>query len=166
MQSTLDFMALVSLASASFENLKDQGHGSEWLAHFRKLIGEANVTSEAVTTLLSLLSASITNGSPLPPYLRIPEPYLLAQKLDDLDQDILSVRHIAEPGYSSFAVIQIGTRCMIDDLKKILVGVKELVGELDFSYHIVSTNDPSRNASDETLTFTSTRDEEARKKEE
>ncbi|KAK5132003.1 hypothetical protein LTR08_000424 [Meristemomyces frigidus] len=171
MQSTLDFMALVSLASAAFADIgqDDQQHGSEWLAQFRKLIGEANVTSESVTTLLSLLSASVTNGSPLPPYLRVPEPHLLAHKLDEMDQDILSVRHIAEPGYSSFAVIQIGTRCMIDDLKKILIGVKELVGELDFSYHVVSTNDSSRNASDETLTFTSTRNdgahESTRKKE-
>lgn len=158
MQSTLDFMALVSIASQAFPDLDhktdNREHGSEWLANFRKLIGEANVTSESVTTLLSLLSASVTSGSPLPPYLRVPEPYLLAQKLDEMDQDILSVRHIAEPGYSSFAVMQIATRCMIDDLRKILQGVKELVGELDFSYHVVSTNDPSRHESEETLTYT------------
>ena len=48
-----------------------------------------------------------------------------------MDRDFLSIRHIAEPGYSSFEVIQIGTRCIIDDLGKILACVKELVGELD-----------------------------------
>ncbi|KAK5115828.1 hypothetical protein LTR85_009422 [Meristemomyces frigidus] len=156
MQSTLDFMALVSLASAAFpelQQLDNREHSSEWLANFRKLIGQANnVTSESITTLLSLLSASVTNGSPLPPYLHVPEPYQLVQRLDEMDKDILSVRHIAEPGYSSFAVIQLATRCMIDDLREILSGVKELVGELDFSYHVVSTADSSTTNSEETLT--------------
>ncbi|RMZ12781.1 hypothetical protein D0862_02544 [Hortaea werneckii] len=146
MQSALDFMVLISLASSAFNDLQqldDRDHGSEWLANFRRLVSDAHVTSEAITTLLALMSASVSNGSALPPYLRVPEPYQLTQRLDEMDKDILSVRHIAEPGYSSFAVIQIGTKCMLDDLRKILAGVKELVGELDFSYHIVSTTDTS-----------------------
>ncbi|KAK3618008.1 hypothetical protein LTR56_024918 [Elasticomyces elasticus] len=157
MQSTLNYMALVSLASTTFTELQEKEerneHNSEWLRNFRKLISQANVTSEAVTTLLSLLSASVSSGSPLPPYLRVPEPYQLSQRLDEMDKDILSVRHIAEPGYSSFAVIQIGTRCVIDDLRKLLALVKELVGELDFSYHVVSTTDATRNNSSETLLY-------------
>ncbi|KAI6831905.1 hypothetical protein KC340_g1525 [Hortaea werneckii] len=147
MQSALDFMVLISLASSAFDDLQqldDRDHGSEWLANFRRLVNDAHVTSETITTLLALMSASVSNGSALPPYLRVPEPYQLTQRLDEMDQDILSVRHIAEPGYSSFAVIQIGTKCMLDDLRKILAGVKELVGELDFSYHVVSTANTSR----------------------
>ncbi|KAI7530298.1 hypothetical protein KC317_g20106 [Hortaea werneckii] len=147
MQSALDFMVLVSLASSAFNDLQQpdgRDHGSEWLANFRRLVDDAHVTSEAITTLLALMSASVSNGSALPPYLRVPEPYQLTQRLDEMDRDILSVRHIAEPGYSSFAVIQIGTKCMLDDLRKILAGVKELVGELDFSYHVVSTADSAR----------------------
>ncbi|RMY32427.1 hypothetical protein D0865_14734 [Hortaea werneckii] len=147
MQSALDFMVLISLASSAFNDLQrldDRHHGSEWLANFRRLVNDAHVTSETITTLLALMSASVSNGSALPPYLRVPEPYQLTQRLDEMDKDILSVRHIAEPGYSSFAVIQIGTKCMLDDLRKILAGVKELVGELDFSYHVVSTASSSR----------------------
>ncbi|KAI7539883.1 hypothetical protein KC331_g9478 [Hortaea werneckii] len=147
MQSALDFMVLISLASSAFNDLQrldDRHHGSEWLANFRRLVNDAHVTSETITTLLALMSASVSNGSALPPYLRVPEPYQLTQRLDEMDKDILSVRHIAEPGYSSFAVIQIGTKCMLDDLRKILAGVKELVGELDFSYHVVSTANTSR----------------------
>ncbi|KAI7112158.1 hypothetical protein KC324_g19616, partial [Hortaea werneckii] len=147
MQSALDFMVLISLASSAFNDLQqldDRDHGSEWLANFRRLVNDAHVTSETITTLLALMSASVSNGSALPPYLRVPEPHQLTQRLDEMDKDILSVRHIAEPGYSSFAVIQIGTKCMLDDLRKILAGVKELVGELDFSYHVVSTANTSR----------------------
>ncbi|KAK1058243.1 hypothetical protein LTR74_013529 [Friedmanniomyces endolithicus] len=156
-QSSLNFMNLVSLASVTFTELQEQDakneHNSRWLRDFRSLISQAHVTSESITTLLSLLSASVTSGTPLPPYLRVPEPFQLAQRLDEMDQDILSVRHLAEPGYASFAVIQIGTRCVIDDLRLILQLVKELVGELDFSYHIVSTTDPTRNNSSETLLY-------------
>jgi hypothetical protein len=156
MQSCLNFMSLVSIASADFSALQQsgsqQGSTSRWLVNFRRLIADTNVTSEQVTTLLSLLSAAVSHGHPLPPHVKVPEPYALSTRLDQIDQDILSVRHIAEPGYSAFAVIQIGTRCVIDDLHKILKEVKELVGELDFSYHIVSTQNSSRNESEQNLT--------------
>jgi len=151
MQSTLNFMALVSIASADFSEChekEDVDNCSQWLANFRRLIAQAHVTSEQVTTLLALLSSAVKGGSPLPPYLRVPEAYQLSKGLDDIDRDILSIRHVAEPGYAAFAVIQIGTRCVIDDLKNILNEVKELVGVLDFSYHIVSTREQSRNASE------------------
>lgn len=65
-------------------------------------MNEANLTSQTVTSLLSLLSSSVTNGNALPPYLRTPEPYALAERLENIDRDILSVKHIAEPGYASF----------------------------------------------------------------
>ncbi|KJX98308.1 hypothetical protein TI39_contig418g00002 [Zymoseptoria brevis] len=157
MQSILNFMSLVSVASQSFTELREDGgneHGLKWLAGFQKLVTEASYTSEQVTTLLALLSASVTTEQALPPYLRVPEPYGLSQKLQEMDKDILSVRHIAEPGYASFAVVQIGTKYIHEDLKALVEGVKELVGELDFSYHIVSTADPSRTKSEETLVFT------------
>ena len=81
---------------------------------------------------------------------------MLGDRLEKLDSDILSVRHIAEPGYASFAVIQIGTKCLVDDLKDLLHGVRELVGELDFSFHIISTSDSSRSGSQEMLMYTKT----------
>ena len=157
LQNVLNFMGLISVASIPFSELNDKdnkNYGSEWLQNFRKIIGEANLTTQSITTLLSLLSASVADGNPLPPYVRVPEPYLLAERLGKLDEDILSIRHIAEPGYASFAVIQIGTKNLIDDLKKLLDGVKDLVGELDFSYHIISTADASKTAPEETLTYT------------
>ena len=153
-------MALVSVASMPFYELnaeKDKDHGSEWFRNFRRIIGEARLTTQSITTLLSLLSSSITTGNPLPPYVRVPEPYQLSERLDQLDKDILSIRHIAEPGYASFSVIQIGTKSLLDDLHKLLDNVKELVGELDFSFHVVSTTDKSRDDSAETLTYTTSR---------
>jgi hypothetical protein len=124
---------------------------------YRKVIGEAKLTSQSVTTLLSLLSSSITSGNPLPPYVRVPAPYQLSERLDKIDKDLLSIRHIAEPGYASFAVIQLGTKSLLDDLQKLLDGVRELVGELDFSFHVVKTAEKAKDESEETLTYSRTR---------
>lgn len=160
LQSILNFMSLVSLASYSFSELREEKNhedGLKWLASFQKLVNQASVTSEQVTTVLSLMSASVNSGNALPPYLRVPEPWLLAQKLEEMNKDILSVKHIAEPGYASFAVVQIGTRFINDDLRELVESVKQLVGELDFSYHIVSTADSSQGSSEETLVYTRTR---------
>lgn len=58
---------------------------------------------------------------------------------------------------TTYRVIQLGTQCLVDELKSLLAGVKELVGELDFSYHIVSTAAPTANNSQETLTYSKSR---------
>lgn len=137
------YMALVAFASQTFANPQDEDQ-TVWNNDFRRLISSVNLTSHEITSLLSLLSGAITNGSPLPPYLRAPAPYRLSRRLEELDRDILSLRHVAEPGYAAFAVIQIATRCIIRDLEKLLKNVRELVGELDFSFHAVSTADSSR----------------------
>lgn len=127
------------------------GSKSQWLSDFRRLVREANVTSKEITTLLILLSASVTSGQPLPPYLNVPEPYRLSARLETMDKNILSVRHMAEPGFAAFAVLQICTKCVGDDLRALLADVKELVGELDFSFHITSTQDYSPSGSSEGL---------------
>lgn len=84
------------------------------------MITSVRATSHEITGLLSLLSASIANGQPLPPYLKTPQPYQLSAKLEEIDHDILSVRHIAEPGYAAFAVTQVSSRCIIAELEVLL----------------------------------------------
>lgn len=48
------------------------------------------------------------------------------------------------------------TRCIHMDLERLLVAVKKLVGELDFSFHVVSTKESSPISASETLTRKST----------
>jgi hypothetical protein len=133
-QSIHNYMALVSYASNTYTqppvppaslHLSDYDANSvtsaQWFHDFRRLMKFVNPTSNEITSLLSLLSSSILNGTPLPPYLTLPKPYLLSQKLEAMDRDILSVRHIAEPGYAAFAVIQIATRCILSDLESLVM---------------------------------------------
>ncbi|KAH9877842.1 hypothetical protein J1614_003059 [Plenodomus biglobosus] len=133
---------------------------AQWFSDFRRVIGDARVTSHEITSLLAMLSSSITNGQPLPPYLHAPELYSLKKKLELVDPEILNVRHVAEPGFAAFAVMDISTRCIHMDIERLLASVKKLVGELDFSFHVVSTADSAKSSNDTLVK----RDERRRKR--
>jgi hypothetical protein len=98
----------------------DDESNSAWMHDFRRLVGTANVTTHEVTSLLCLLSASITNRQPLPPYLKAPRPYSFSKRLEALDSDILSLKHMSEPGFAAFAVLQISTRCIVGDVERLM----------------------------------------------
>lgn len=120
----MNYTALLAYSSETFTH----AHFSEdadpsqiqWFRDFRRVLASANITSHEITSILALLSSSITNGQPLPPYLRAPPAYRLSKRLEIIDREILSVRHIAEPGYAAFAVWQISTSCINMDLEKLL----------------------------------------------
>ncbi|KAF1938497.1 hypothetical protein EJ02DRAFT_383606, partial [Clathrospora elynae] len=164
----VNYTALLGYASQAFThpNLNQQGAdlttpsadsafpkraSVQWVNDFRRVVADAKVTSHEITSLLALLSSSITNAQPLPPYLHAPPGYQLNRKLEMVDPEILSLRHIAEPGYAAFAVMSISTRCIHMDLERLLTVVKKLVGELDFSFHVISTKDEGGMISNETL---------------
>lgn len=75
-------------------------------------------------------------GSPLPPYIQLPEPYNLSKRLEALDSGILDARHVEEPGYSAYAVMQVASGLMMDDLRRLVDSVRALVGETDFSFRV------------------------------
>jgi hypothetical protein len=129
-------MSLVAFASHVYRD--DEGpDGFQWSQSFRSLITDIRPTQHDNVMLLSLLSGAMRDGRPLPPFVARPEKYALSDKLEALDSDILSVRHVNEPGYAAFAVMQLAARSVSIGLDKILGNVKELVGELDFSIHVV-----------------------------
>ncbi|KAL8808255.1 MAG: hypothetical protein Q9223_005416 [Gallowayella weberi] len=120
-QNILNYMALISYASNILHNHDDnETDQATWLKDFRRLVRSVDVTSQELTSTLALLSASVTNGNPLPPYLHAPEPYRLSQKLEAIDADILHVSHIMEPGYAAFAVMQIASSLISDDMGKLI----------------------------------------------
>ncbi|PLB49083.1 MFS transporter [Aspergillus steynii IBT 23096] len=144
------YLSLLGYASDTLLQLGDDGDDSNtvWIHDFRRLVASARITTHEITSVLCLLSASITNRQPLPPYLKTPRPYSFSKRLEALDKDILSLRHIAEPGFATFAVLQISTRCIVGDVDRLMRDVKTLVGELDFSFHAVSTAQSVKSSAD------------------
>jgi hypothetical protein len=61
--------------------------------------------------------------------------------LEELDSDILSVKHVEEPWYSAYAVMQVASRLILDDLKRLVVHVKDLVGETNFDFGDLGSRD-------------------------
>jgi len=116
----VNYISLIGYASTTFAESENSNGDSVWTSDFRRMMSSVKGTTHEITGLLSLLSASITNGTPLPPYLKTPQPYGLSTKLEAIDHDILSVRHIGEPGYAAFAVIQVSSRCIIAELDRLL----------------------------------------------
>lgn len=144
----VQYTALIGYASASFStypsssSLNSTSHTpSQWSADFRKLISTVSNTSHEITSLLALLSSSLSSGQPLPPYLKMRQPFQIVQDLDAIDRDLLSIRHIAEPEYGAFAVIQICAMSINRDIEELTRLVKGLVGEMDFSFHAVSSTE-------------------------
>ena len=136
---------MIAYATESFQSLPSGTHtqlsDNTWLKDFKELVASLQLTSHNVTTLLAIISAAISTGKPLPPYLQAPEPYRIGELLEDLDTDILSTYHVTEPGYASFAVMQVSTTMLADDLAGLLRETKNLVGEADFSLDIVRNED-------------------------
>ncbi|MCJ1283988.1 hypothetical protein MMC26_003319 [Xylographa opegraphella] len=142
-QNILNYMSLIAYATRNYGNDVEPSDERKWANDFARVLSSIHVTSQEVTSLISLLSASVTNSSPLPPYLKAPSSFEISMKMMEIDADILSINHIAEPGYAAFAVTQVASSLIHDDLDKLLTNVKELVGETDFSFHIISSTDSS-----------------------
>ncbi|CAK4030632.1 hypothetical protein DOTSEDRAFT_68258 [Lecanosticta acicola] len=143
LQRLVQYTSLLSYASGTFSTTHATPSSAEWSQDFRRLLASSNATSHRLTSLLSLLSSSMLHGRPLPPYLEIPQHGKFVDRLNEIDRDILSVRHVAEPEYSAFAATTICAVCINQDIVKITKHVKTLVGEIDFSFHAISTSDES-----------------------
>jgi len=139
LEKIMQYMALMSYATQTWSNKNDDpasqsAYHRVWLDDLSRLLKTVNPTSHSITSTLTLLSGSVTQGSALPPYMHMPEPYHLSRRLESLDRGILDIRHVEEPGYSAYAVMQVTSSLIHDDLKKLVLLVKELVGEVDFGF--------------------------------
>ena len=85
-----------------------------------ELVSKTNVTSNKNAMLLSLVSSSFGNGQPLPPYIELPKAFEFAQRLEELNPDLISIRHFAEPEYSAFAVMQIASQNITQEILELV----------------------------------------------
>lgn len=105
--------------SPSLDVTTKENIASEWFLDFTKMISTSESTSYQIASILALLSASILNAQPLPPYIKIPRPFSFSDRLKEVDKDILNICHAAEPGYAAFSVLQVSSRCIVGDLKQL-----------------------------------------------
>lgn len=139
LQHMFNYTSLIAYSSQAFASPNETEHESEWLRDFRTFTCDLQLTSHEMTSILCLVSASVTNAQPLPPYLRIPQAFGLSERMKSVDPGIPSVQHIAEPCYAAFAVLEVASSLIVEEVRFTVRKVQELVGEVDFSFHVVST---------------------------
>jgi hypothetical protein len=111
------------------------------LDNSKQLLISLELSSRDVSSTLSLIATAISTGRPLPSFLTAPKPISLDQLLEKSDPDILTALHVCDPGYSAFAVIQVATTLLVDDLRGLLYETKKLVGEQNFGIDALSFYD-------------------------
>lgn len=147
MRNVFTYLNLIVYSSSAYtkdtegQSQEEIDEEAQWLNDFREFAADTKVTSHELTTNLCLLSAAIRNSQPLPPYLQAPRPFSVGDKVEEVDPSLLSVQHFAHPCYAAFAVGEVASAFVTAEMAKITNLVKDLVGEVDFSFHVVSTAD-------------------------
>ena len=146
----LSYMNLaVHAATTGLQGHGDAGSGlpvdvkAAWRKQVIEIFHSTEFASHNITTLLSLLASSVTNGQPLPPYLEPPVPYHVARQLLKANPELLSVKYALDPGFSAFAVIEVSSTMIAEGLGRLLGLVKDLVGEVDFGFKIEEATKPN-----------------------
>lgn len=145
--SVTEYLTIISYASESFPTAHSH---SPWLSSFAASRSSASSSSHTITSLLALLSSSLLNTQPLPPYLRTPTDFRLSDELVSEGTHVLALENLNEPGFRAIAVIEVAQRCLVSSVDRIVELMKELVGEIDFS---VSYSGGSNSASESVLAF-------------
>ncbi|THY16859.1 hypothetical protein D6D01_07605 [Aureobasidium pullulans] len=138
----LDYISLLSYSTEVWSIDGPTNHyfhhsqrSRRWLQDLAELILPIEPTEQRVTLVLSQLSSALDTGRPLPAKTQSMEPFLLSQKLKELDPDTLHMRHMLELGYSTYAVTEIISSMIMHKLDHLVESVENLVGVVDFSRH-------------------------------
>lgn len=127
-ESLVNYMTLVTYATQSVGT-----ESTDWLRDLATYLRSKDSTAHSLTSLLSLLAASVTNAQPLPPFLVVPKPYHLAAHMEHPDLKILHLEHADEPGYSAFATMEVASMLIADGVGRLVEYVRELVGEVQYA---------------------------------
>lgn len=100
--------SLNTLPSKSQEEAPGMDVRNEWMKQLAVIASESSeFNSHRITALLCHLSASISNAQPLPPYLTSPDSFPLAKRMQRVDTELLSIRHVGDPAFSAFVSLEV-----------------------------------------------------------
>jgi hypothetical protein len=138
MNSMTNYLTIIAYASEKFPTSRAK---APWLSEFARARSSSEYQSHKIASILALVSASIRNGQPLTPYLKAPSHFRLSDELVGDGTHVLDLGNLDEPGFRAVAVIEVAQRCLINSVDQVLKHVRELVGELDFSYQLAKSSE-------------------------
>lgn len=83
--------------------------------------------SHSTTSLLCHLASALTNAQPLPPLLSAGHPFPLARRMQWIDNQLLSIRHIEDPAFSTFVSLEVLRTVVNYSLENLLRYVQSVV---------------------------------------
>jgi Aromatic acid exporter family member 2 len=105
-QSIVISMALMAKIPEGLDVMSRQQE-QRWLHHLANVIDSTDFESHNITSLLCHLSAAVSAGTSLPPYLSPPEPFPVARKLRELNDGLLDRKNVQDPAFSAFASLEV-----------------------------------------------------------
>ncbi|KUJ22759.1 uncharacterized protein LY89DRAFT_637035 [Mollisia scopiformis] len=144
-QNITNYLTIISYATESFPSFhlpppspsSPQTAPTPWLTRFSHFRRTTTPEAHHLTTLLTLLSAALRNAQPLPPYLALGDVGRVSDELIDGGGELLELGHLDEPGFRAVAVVETGQRCVVRSVGRCVERVRDLVGEVDFSFRLV-----------------------------
>lgn len=130
-----NYISIIRYASRAFAlsaNVTDPSKGS-WIAGLSALLKTFDHRIHQTASLFVVLSNSLGNAQPLPPFIDVPDALMITRAFNEKDPSILGIDHLHEPGYVAFAVLQVAAAAMSKDMKRLSSKVKCLVGQVDFN---------------------------------
>ncbi|KAK2791372.1 hypothetical protein FQN53_004553 [Emmonsiellopsis sp. PD_33] len=112
------------------------GDEERWIDMLARAANSPDFHSQITTSVLCHLSAAVSNGLALPPYLSPPHPFPLAKKLRRMNEGSMDISNIEDPTFSAFVSIEVLSSMVSSSLKNLVSNVKQLVGELNFDIYI------------------------------
>lgn len=96
-------------------------HGEErWIKHLAKAAASPDFHSRIITSVLYHLSAAVSNGLSLPPYLTPPHAFPLARNLRRMNENLLDMRNIEDPSFSAFVAVEVLSSMVNSNLKNLV----------------------------------------------
>lgn len=92
----------------------------KWVNNLARATSSPDFHAQVVSSVLYHLSAAVSNGLSLPPYLSPPHPFPLARSLRQMDEDLLNIRNIEDPSFSAFVALEVLSSMMSSNLKNLM----------------------------------------------
>ncbi|KAH8899072.1 hypothetical protein GQ53DRAFT_635582 [Thozetella sp. PMI_491] len=149
---------------------EEEANRRQWMDALSQELRTIQPMHYTILSTLTLLSNSLLSGQSLPPFMPLPRPFNLSGRLIQLGSggaeedtgakerlytgpDMLGLRHdegtvssildarnMEKPGYADFAVMQVCSSLVCDDLEGLVRAVSGLVGVVDFSFGLDRSN--------------------------
>ncbi|KAL4861310.1 hypothetical protein BDV12DRAFT_180454 [Aspergillus spectabilis] len=129
-------------AAARQSSNDTKNNTNKWVSRLASIaLQSEDFNSHSITSLLCHLSSSITNAQPLPPYLSAGGSFPLARRLQQVDRELLSMRHVGDPALWAFATMEVLRSVVGISLSGLMRNVRDLVGEISFDFHVRTAPD-------------------------